>query len=567
MRDRSAAGARALATAHAAASYARRTGCSIDEAGAALSDARGSGGHRTGPGGGARPEMSQEMTRRGFLGGALAIGAGAALPQWLTKPPRAGGSKDRVIIIGSGIAGLGCAYRLWRAHGIASEVYEYNNERPGGRVYTLRGYFDGGQYCEEHGEFISTEQVKMRELAKSFGLILDDVNAYPPGTHPKQYQYRFEGKPWSQAALNEDWHEWGWQLFHDAAFRKAPWPTLYNHSSGWGKRWDAMSCTDWIDSYVPGGIDSDFGRLCVAVLLDEYGGPVEGQSSLNLVYLLGLYDSVASGVQPKSAPQLSGTDEKWAIRGGNDQVISGIIERLPPGTVRLGQQLVAIASRGNGRWTCTFAAGPHTHDVIADQVVLALPFTKLRDVEMKGIDLPPAQLQAIREEPLGSNSKVQLQFSSRVWNTEHWTGNVYTDEMIQGTWDATIDQPGPYGILVALPGGATGADIGGRYNLSSYYGPAPEQMVKDYLACYEKFWPGITAAYCGRGYYAWSSGDPHILGAYSYLKVGQYTAFNGIQRRQLGSLHFAGEHTSVNFVGYMEGGLRSGYRCATEITA
>ena len=91
-------------------------------------------------------------------------------------------------------------------------------------------------------------------------------------------------------------------------------------------------------------------------------------------------------------------------------------------------------------------------------------------------------------------------------------------------------------------------------------------MVKDYLACYERFWPGITSAYCGRGYYAWSSGDPHIGGAYAYLKVGQYTAFNGIQGRQFGSLHFAGEHTSVNFVGYMEGGLRSGYRCSKEIT-
>jgi monoamine oxidase len=471
-----------------------------------------------------------------------------------------------VVIVGSGIAGLGCAYRLWHEHGIASNVYEYNAERPGGRVYTLRGYFDDGQYAEEHAEFISSEQVEMRALAGHFGLPLDDVNAYPPGTHPNQYQYRFGGRPWSQTALNQDWHEWGWELFNDAAFRKAPWPTLYNRAGKWAKRWDSMSCPDWIDAYVPGGIDSDFGRLCVAILLDEYGGPVEEQSSLNLVYLLGLYDSVPSDRQPKGSPQLSGTDEKWTVRGGNDQLISGIIERLPAGTVRLGQQLVAISSRGNGRWTCTFAAGCRTYDVIADQVVLALPFTKLRDVDMRAIELPPAQLQAIQEEPLGSDSKIQLQFSSRVWNAQHWTGNLYTDEIVQGAWDATIDQPGPHGILVALPGGAGGADIGSRYHLPSYYGPAPERMVKDYLACYERFWPGITSAYCGRGYYAWSSGDPHIGGAYAYLKVGQYTAFNGIQGRQFGSLHFAGEHTSVNFVGYMEGGLRSGYRCSKEIT-
>jgi monoamine oxidase len=42
-------------------------------------------------------------------------------------------------------------------------------------------------------------------------------------------------------------------------------------------------------------------------------------------------------------------------------------------------------------------------------------------------------------------------------------------------------------------------------------------------------------------------------------------AFNGIQGRRSGNVHFAGEHTSVNFQGYMEGALRSGYRCAAEI--
>ena len=79
------------------------------------------------------------------------------------------------------------------------------------------------------------------------------------------------------------------------------------------------------------------------------------------------------------------------------------------------------------------------------------------------------------------------------------------------------------------------------------------------------YFPGAGAAYNGGAYYSWSAGDPYTGGAYSYLKTGQYTAFNGIQGRRSGNLHFAGEHTSVNFQGYMEGALGSGYRCATEI--
>ncbi|HKH88426.1 MAG TPA: FAD-dependent oxidoreductase [Acidimicrobiales bacterium] len=506
-----------------------------------------------------------EMTRRGFLGGGLAVGAAAVVPKWLLRPAPPGRTRDRTVIIGSGVAGLGCAYRLAQEYGIASEVYEYNADRPGGRLYTLRGYFDQGQYAEEHAEFISSEHVETRALAAALGLTLDNVNRYPPGTHGNEYQFRFAGHDWTQSALNREWHEWAHDLFADAAFRKAPWPTLYNRSTPSGEAWDRTPATDWIDKHVPGGLDSNFGRLCVAILLDEYGGPVDGQSALNLVYLLGMYDSAPSQRQPRSQPQLSGTDEKWHIRGGNDQLISGLVERLPAGTVRLGHQLVALAGRGNGRYLCTFATGSGLREVTADEVVLALPFTKLRDVEVTGIDLPAHQIQAIRKQPLGSSSKIQLQFSSRVWNETHWTGNTYNDGVVQGSWETTIDQPGPFGILIALPGGAGGADIGRRYQLPSYYGPAPPAMVHDYLACYENFWPGVSSAFAGKAYYAWSSGDPHIGGAYSYLEVGQYTGFNGIQGRQAGGVHFAGEHTSVNFQGYLEGALRSGYRCAKEI--
>ena len=341
-----------------------------------------------------------------------------------------------MVIIGSGIAGLGCAFRLWRSYGLASEVYEYNPARPGGRIHTLRGFFDDGQYAEEHGEFISSEHTAMRRLAARLGLILDNVNAYPPHTRADDYRFRFGGRFWPQAALNREWHEWGFRLFHDAAFRQAPWPTRYDKHTAWARRWDHTPASEWIEQHIPGGLGSDFGRLCVAVLLDEYGGPVAEQSALNLIYLLGYYDSAPSGAQPRDSPQLSGTDEKWHVRGGNDQFISGLVGRLPAGVIHLGERLEAVRSRGHGRYTCTFSCGARTRDVPADHVVLALPFTKLREVDLRGLGLPPRQLKAIREEPLGSNSKIQMQFSRRVWNAAHWTGNMYTDGIVQGGWES-----------------------------------------------------------------------------------------------------------------------------------
>ena len=211
----------------------------------------------------ARDETGQgrgTVSRRAVLGGAGTAALASAVPAaWLSPPRAAGGQDQRVVIIGSGIAGLGCAYRLWAGHGIRSEVYEYNASRPGGRIFTLRNFFAAGQYAEQHGEFISSEHTATRRLAAHLGLVLDNVLIYPPHTHAQDYRFRFAGRFWPQATLNREWHEWGFRLFNDAAFTKAPWPTLYDKHTAWGWRWDHMSAPEWIGANIPGGLDSDFG--------------------------------------------------------------------------------------------------------------------------------------------------------------------------------------------------------------------------------------------------------------------------------------------------------------------
>lgn len=539
--------AAALRRAQRSSALARRTGCPVDEADEILAGT---------------------LSRRQFLAAAGSATALASLRGRSARGPRATSPGERssptVVIIGSGMAGLGCADRLWRHHGIGADVYEFNTV-PGGRIRTLRGYFDDDQIMEEHAEFINPEHTATLSLAASLGLSLDNTDRYPPGTHPNTELFRFGGRVWPQAALNDDWHSWGWELFHRAAFEIAPWPTLYDRSSPGGRLFDKMSVSEWIDTYVPGGIASDFGQVCIAAVLDEYGGPADEESALNLVYLLGEDDSVASDVQPRSAPQLAGANEKWHIHGGNDQLVTGVLERLPQGILHLGNRLVAVRASAVTGFVCTFEDDGATTDVAADHVVLAVPFTTLRMVDLSGVSISPLHLQAIEQEPLGTNSKLALQFSSRLWNAEHATGNTFNDTAVQGGWDTTNDQGGANGILVALPGGTSAREWGARYGLTTYLGPTPDAMARDFLAAWDQLYPGVAAAYNGLSYFVWSPGDPHILGAYSYLKVGQYTAFNGIQGQQEGNLHFAGEQTSINFQGYIEGALRSGYRCADEI--
>jgi monoamine oxidase len=504
--------------------------------------------------------LSRRALLRGVGGSAVALGLGGFWP----VIGQAKLDRDaRVVIVGAGIAGLGCAHRLWHTYGARAEVYEWSG-RTGGRIRTLRGYFDDDQLVEEHAEFINPEHTATLALAREFRLRLDNTFLYPRGVNPDQESFWFNGRSWSQESVNRDWREFGYKLFRDAA-AKAGWPTTYRRRTPWGAKWDQMSVTEWLDAHVPGGSSGDFGQLCISAVLDEYGGAARDESSLNLIDLLGADASTRSGLQPRSAPNLAGGDEKWHIHGGNDLLISGIVDRLPRGTVRLGCRLVGLRSRANGQVVCSFGTDGRTKEVVADRVVLAIPFTTLRQVDTRGVSIHPLHRRAINEQPMGSNAKFLAQYSSRVWDQERRTGNGYTDTIVQGTWDATNYQPGAAGVLVALPGGTVARDWGADYGLRTYRGRPPERMVHDYLASFEQVVPGSRALYNGKSFFVWSSGDPHALGAYSYLAVGQFTAFNGIQGRQEGRLHFAGEQTSINFQGYIEGGLRSGYRCADEI--
>jgi monoamine oxidase len=55
------------------------------------------------------------------------------------------------------------------------------------------------------------------------------------------------------------------------------------------------------------------------------------------------------------------------------------------------------------------------------------------------------------------------------------------------------------------------------------------------------------------------------MGSYSFPAPGQVTRIGPLLRTGFGKLHFAGEHTSCKFVGYMEGALGSGAELAKRL--
>jgi monoamine oxidase len=321
---------------------------------------------------------------------------------------------------------------------------------------------------------------------------------------------------------------------------------------------------DFINQNVPNGMTGAFGKLCYQDVISEYGGPPDQQSALNLIYVLGYDDSIQTGrgYQPTNAPVLAGTDEKYHVKGGNDQIISGMVSELPAGVIQLGQKLVAVKRNTDGTYTCTFQSGSTLHDVTSvNHVVLAIPFSTLRQVDLTKANLSALKMKAINNLQLGTNLKVILQFNSRVWNTLGYNGNLFGDTTAIN-WEITNYQPGLTGMLLNFQGGTPAVGYASKYGLTTDEGVAPAAMVSDTLKFLEPVWPGLTAAYNGLAWYNDGNIDPHLLGAYSQYNIGQYTGFSGIEPVQEGNIHFAGEQTSMNFQGFMEGAVTAGERVA-----
>jgi monoamine oxidase len=494
------------------------------------------------------------LRRRDLLKGAGALAGAAVIAR--SRPAIASTEKPRIAIVGAGIAGLNAALSLHDA-GYSSTIYEAASV-VGGRMHSNARTWANGQVSEWCGELIDSGHTAIQGLAQRFGLPLDDLHAAEPAGSTETYY--FDGKYYPYAQADKDFQPVLQVL--NTQNTNAPFPTLYNSSTAAGRELDHTSVYAWIERFVPGGHGSTFGKLLDVAYNIEYGRDTKEQSSLNLVYLL---------VGPTNDLVLFGySDERFHIRGGNDKLPKAIAASLPAGSVKTGYRLTELGKGSDGSFDLKFATSGGTESVTADRVVLTIPFSVLRTIDYSKAGFDSLKNTAITKLGYGTNAKLQLQFSSRIWDEagHPWPrsfGSSYADTGYQNTWDVTRAQPGATGILVDYTGGSIGASFhpGGPYTDSS------SSSVREYAAAFlrqiEPVYPGITRLYTGTATLSVPAIDPNLLGSYSCWLVGQYTSFSGYEGVRQGKIHFAGEHCSTSFQGFMEGGAEEGARAAGEI--
>jgi monoamine oxidase len=191
-------------------------------------------------------------------------------------------------------------------------------------------------------------------------------------------------------------------------------------------------------------------------------------------------------------------------------------------------------------------------------VVLALPFSKLRELDYSKAGFVEPKTFAIKEMPIGANAKLHLQFTNRHWRTLGNNGDSYADTGYQDTWEVTRAQGGTSGILVNYTGGNT---------TRSQNGLSADQAAQRFLNQIDPVLPKLRDKWNGKATMDYWPSEPWTHGAYSYWRVGQYTRFAGSEYLRSNNCHFCGEHTSIDSQGYLNGAVETGQRAAADVLA
>ena len=441
------------------------------------------------------------MNRREFV--AAAAGAAVAL-----RTGRAlGGTSPRVVVVGAGLAGLVCARDLLRA-GIDVQVFEARKV-VGGRVRTIRGAFEDGQYAEAGGEFVDESHSAMREEAHRLGLRLQ-------ATAPRLDVLYRDGRrahSLSKRALRDRARFWA----RVDELSRRPLPALEHRSAG------ELIASLALDPTA---------RFLVEHELRETFAVEPSRLSLRFLAL---------------TPRPRG--RSFRIRGGNDQLPEGLADGL-------GTRVSLDAPVHKIEWSAgditVHAGGSRVH---ADACVLTAPVPTLADIEFEP-KLPARLAAAVEHLQYGSAAKTVLQYEERFWLLRAETVSIQAALTFQHAYEATDRQPGTGGILTAFTAGRFG-EIFGKVGKRARVLLAADEI--------DDVYPGSRVFYEHGSTSAWQTED-FSGGAGVAYAPGQVTRYWDALRRPAGALHLAGEHTDLR-AGTMEGAVRSGRRAARTVAA
>jgi monoamine oxidase len=462
------------------------------------------------------------ISRREAIRKAVTATAGLLLTTSRSSP-QARQAGQRVVIIGAGLAGLTCASELHHA-GYSVQVFEAR-PRISGRVYSDPDLIPG-MVVEGGGEFIGLNHPMWLAYADRFHLHLREVA--DPDAPPHALLLGCQDITGLRAKLIYR----QMQKVYDAATEDArdvdaeePW------KSSNADALDRRSLADFADSQRL----TRLGRLALEAECCAVNGNPPAQTS----YLGELASIKAHGLEARWSDT-----EHFRCDGGAGQLALKLAGTFPTDRIHLNTPIAEIDTSAAPARIRT-AAGERYE---ADDVVLAVPPTVWPQIRVV-----PA-LPACLTPQMGNNIKYVAGVTCRYW--KHRAINVLSDGPLGASWEQTDDLPAcNVAVVSALPACCA---VNGIRRL-----PGAERL-DCFRDAFEKIVPGFHKHLLNDRLYDWV-GEQWTRGSYSNAAPGQVTSQGPILRAGIGRLHFAGEHTSYGFAGYMEGALQSGAAVARRL--
>ncbi len=325
----------------------------------------------------------------------------------------------------------------------------------------------------------------------------------------------------------------------------------YRTATPEAQRIDRLSMLEWMDEHAPGLSGTHVGEWLNESMCGWYGLDMDRLSAiLWFDYFL------------IPAP---GGDERWHVRGGNDRVTDGVVDRLPAGAVVPESPLEAIRRRHDGSYELRFrgVANPQVFDF----VILTLPYITLRSVDFADAGFGGHTTAGINELGMGTDSKVLIQYDRHFQHFETpfgpWSGGLEFTPPAFDTWSSSVMSPGPAGLMTLYSGGRAGASTFAAPGV--IHGPCPDHLLQKTLGWIDQAIPGTEAHFNGHAWADWWTGDEWTQGSYAAFTPGQMTRFWHGTGHTEGGVYFAGEHTSTYSQGFLNGGVESGDRVAISL--
>jgi monoamine oxidase len=452
-----------------------------------------------------------------------------ALPQASTPKT---GRRQRVVILGAGLAGLAAGWELTRTgHDVVILEAQLH---PGGRVHTIREGLSDDMYAEAGAGRIPNTHTVTLQWVKHFGLELEPFFPKDKARIELLKGKRIKvtpGKPvdMTQVPLDLTPEE-----------RKIGLQNLDEHYYGPTMRQigDAVR-KNWPTDLAP------LADIPMAEFLRKRGA---SQDAIHYM-LVGFEDNAALDFMRDAFSHHTASLSK--IKGGNDQLPRAFAAKLSD-VIRYGCAVEYI-ERGEKTTRIAFRRAGMLDHVEADVVICTIPFGVLRNLEVRP-DWSEEKRKVIDGLVYGPVVRATFQVSRRYWEGEGLNGFGSSDKNFE-VWHSTYGKPGRRGLLQAYVYEDYALELD---RLSEE--ERTEQMIGDM----DDVHPGLRQVLEAVVIKSWIS-DPWQRGAYVVYHPGQLQWYPAICKRE-GNIWFAGEHASP-WPGWMQGAIASGVKAAREINA